>query len=338
MIRVGIVGFGFMGRMHYRCWKALEGVHITAVCDANPKAFTSSSMAGGNISGAADEIDLTGVTTFSDFDKMLAADITDVVSITLPTNMHKDFSVKALEANQHVLCEKPMALTADDCNVMISAARESEGLLQIGHCIRFWPEYAKTREIVKSGKYGLVLAAIFQRFSPMPSWNTSNWFTDENRSGGMPLDLHVHDTDFIHYLFGMPAAVSSVADPDMTHMFTTFLYDHGPVVTAEASWRVAKSYGFKMSFIITLEDATVAYDCTLKPTLRVYPADGEPFTPEIATGDGYAREIEHFAMKIRGEQVENILTLEESRDTVCIVLAEKKSVRQRDTVILMPKG
>lgn len=336
MIRVGIIGLGFMGRMHYRCWKALQGVTITALCDSNPAAFTQSNMTPGNLGGASDEIDLAALQAFTDFDEMLASGLTDVVSITLPTHLHKDYTLKALAANQHVLCEKPMALSAEDCDLMIAAEKSSMGLLQIGHCIRFWPEYVKTHDIIQSGQYGRVVAAGFQRFSPMPSWGPSNWFIDETRSGGMPLDLHVHDTDFIQHLFGMPFSVSCAADPDLTHLFTTYHYAHGPLVTAEASWRVARSHGFKMGFRITLEKATLVYDSTLTPTLRVYPFEGEPFSPEIPSGDGYSREIEHFAKKIKKEPVETILTLQESRDTVRIVLAEMQSARRRETTLLTP--
>ena len=325
-----------MGRMHYRCWKAVQGVTITALCDANPAAFTPSNATSGNLGGATDEIDLNAVQTFTDFDQMLASGLTDVVSITLPTHLHKDCTLKALAANQHVLCEKPMALGIADCDLMIAAEKSSKELLLIGHCIRFWPEYVKTRDIIQSGQYGRVIAANFQRLSPMPSWDPSNWFTDATRSGGMPLDLHVHDADFIQHLFGMPTSVSCAADPDLTHLSTTYHYDRGPLVTAEASWRVARSHGFKMAFSITLEKATLTYDSTLTPTLRVYPSEGEPFTPEIPSGDGYSREIEHFAAKIRGESVETILTLQESRDTVRIVLAEIQSARLRETTPLTP--
>jgi predicted dehydrogenase len=322
--------------MHYRCWKALHGVTITALCDANPAAFTRSNMTTGNLGGASDEIDLASLKTFADFDEMLASGLTDVVSITLPTHLHKDCALKALAANQHVLCEKPMALSIADCDFMIAAEKSSKGLLQIGHCIRFWPEYVKTRDIIQSGQYGRVIAASFQRLSPMPSWDPSNWFTDATRSGGMPLDLHVHDADFIQHLFGMPVSVSCAADPELTHLITTYHYDHGPLVTAEASWRIARSHGFKMSFRITLEKATLVYDSTLTPTLRVYPFEGEPFSPEIPSGDGYSHEIEYFTKKIKDEPVETILTLQESRDTVRIVLAEMQSARQRETTFLTP--
>lgn len=332
MIKVGIVGFGFMGRMHYRCWNAIKGFKVTALCDANPQAFTSSAAAEGNIAGAADTIDFSSLKTFSKFDELLSSGATDVLSITLPTHMHPDFTIKALAAGRHVLCEKPMALTVEDCDKMIDAAKKSGKLLQIGQCIRFWPEYAVTREIVKSEKYGKVRAADFIRFSPLPSWNTSSWFTDEKRSGGMPLDLHLHDSDFIQHMFGMPDAVFSSTDPEVIHMSTSYLYKDGPAITADANWHIAPKYGFKMSFMIILEKATIAYDCTQKPTLKIYPNDGEPFTPELAPGDGYSQEIEYFGKKIMGKPVEELITLEQARNTISLVLTEKESAKKHAVV------
>jgi len=332
MARVGIVGFGFMGRMHYRCWKALKDVQVTAVCDADAKSLKPATTIAGNLSGTEAPIDLSGIKTFASYDEMLSSGITDAVSITLPTNLHPNFAIKALQAGQHVLCEKPMALTTADCDGMIEAAKKSGRLLQIGHCIRFWPEYARTREIILSGKYGRVLAANFQRFSPMPAWSTGNWLSDEKKSGGMPLDLHIHDTDYIQHLFGMPKSVMSVSDKAMTHIFSTFLYNNETVVTAEASWRVSPVLGFSMGFRITLEKATITYDCTKNPAFLVYPFEGKAITPELPAGDGYSREIEHFAKKIRGESVEEILTLEQSKETIRLVLAEKESALKHSIV------
>jgi predicted dehydrogenase len=227
-----------------------------------------------------------------------------------------------------------MALNVPDCDRMIAAARSAGKVLQIGHCIRFWPEYVVTRELIQSGKYGQVIAATFRRFSAMPTWSPDRWFADEQRSGGQPLDLHIHDADYIHYVFGLPAAVSSAADPPQSYISTHYHYDGGPAVVAESTWRMAPSFGFEMSFVIILEQASILLDSTKSPSFRVCPAEGAPFTPEVPPGDGYSREIEHFARAVRGESVEPIVTAEQSRDTIRLVLAEKQSAREGRRVAL----
>jgi len=332
VIRVAVVGFGFMGRMHYRCWQALDDVQAVAFCDANPSAAERAKEAVGNIGGAAESVDFHTLRLYQNFDKMLSEQKLEAVSITLPTYLHADHSIKALEAGANVLCEKPMALNVADCERMIEAAKSSGKLLQIGHCIRFWPEYAKAREIVSGGEYGKVIAATFRRLGAAPTWAWDNWFADEQRSGGMALDLHIHDTDFVQYLFGMPDAVRSFgakgADGRLMHIVTEYLYDDGKVVTAEGSWAMTAAFGFEMSFNVMLEKAALIYDCTRKPTLRVCPAEGDAFAPELSEGDGYSLEIAHFAKRIRGEKTEQVITLEQSRDSVRIVEAERESVAQ----------
>lgn len=331
MLKVGIVGFGFMGRMHYRVWKGAEGAEVAAVCDANPNIIEDSKKAVGNIDGAEDEIDFDSFELYREFDKLISDGKIDAISLTLPTYLHADFTVRALEAGLHVLCEKPMALTTAECERMAAAAEKSGKILQIGHCVRFWPEYAKTKEIVASGQYGRVHAVSMRRLGCPPTWSEDNWFLDEDRSGGMALDLHIHDTDYIEYLLGIPNAVRSVGSRSsqghLLHISTQYLYDDGMTVTAEGGWGMAPQFGFEMSFNIVLDKATIVYDLTRDPAFRVIPADGVPVQPVIGSGDGYTRQAEHFVKRAAGERVPEVITLADSMNSVKIIEAEKESIK-----------
>lgn len=331
MLRVGIAGFGFMGRTHYKCWKALEDVDIAAICEINPNIEEDTKQELGNIGDAQATVDFGNLQLYTDFEKMLKHAKLDAVSITLPTYLHADYSIKALSAGINVLCEKPMALNTDDCKRMLTEAKRSAKILQIGHCVRFWPEYAKAKELIDSGKYGKVVAATFQRLGTAPTWSKDNWFLDEERSGGMALDLHIHDTDFVQYLFGMPRAVCSFGvkglDRGLIHIVTQYLYDDDKVVTAEGSWGMTPTFGFEMSFNIVMTDATLTYDLTREPHFKVCTGDGQAFTPEVEETDGWFLEIAHFAKAISGEKVKPTTTLEQSMNSVRIVEAEKESVR-----------
>ena len=229
MLKIGIVGLGFMGKMHFRCYKSLENVKISAICDVDAKKLKGSSGSSGNISGAEDDLDLSNISLYSDFSRMLAEEKLDVVSIASPTFLHASQTTEALKAGLDVFCEKPMALNSLDCHQMANTARQTGRNLQIGHCIRFWPEYVQTKEIIDSQKYGLVLAATFQRLSLTPTWSWDNCFLDGKRSGGAMLDLHIHDTDFVQYVFGMPKEVFSrgLIGPsgDFDHTVTQYLYE-----------------------------------------------------------------------------------------------------------------
>lgn len=335
MIRVGIVGLGFMGRMHYRCWSALPDANLRAICEANPKVLAAAGEPSkGNVEGAADHIDLKGLDVHSDLDELLATRSVDALSITLPTYMHAETTVKALEGGIHVLCEKPMALSVTECDRMVAAARSSGRVLQIGHCIRFWPEYVVTRQLIQRGAYGRPIAASFRRYTAMPVWSPDSWFADEKRSGGQLLDLHIHDADYVHHVFGLPAAVSSVADEPQTYISTQYHYQNGPAVVAESTWRMAPAFGFEMSFVVALERATILFNSSSTPAFRVLTADGTPPALEIPPGDGYSREVEHFARAVAGHPVEPIITPHDARETIRLVLAEKESARERRRVPL----
>ena len=336
MIRVGIVGFGFMGQMHYKCWRAIKGAKIAAVCDVNPNLEQDTKKAVGNIGETDRAVDFSSFELYTDLDKMLADEKLDAVSITLPTNLHPDCSIKALAAGVNVLCEKPMALNVKDCDRMIAEAKRSRKVLQIGHCVRFWPEYAKTKQLIDSSKYGKVIAATFQRLSATPTWGKDNWILNEKRSGGAALDLHIHDTDYVQYLFGIPRAVcsSGAKGPggNLAHIVTQYFYDDNKVVTAEGGWAMMPAFEFEMSFNIVLEKATILYDLTRKPAFKVCPAKGEVFTPEVVKGDGWFLQIVHFAKAISGKKVEAVTTLQQSRDSIRIVEAEKESARKKQIV------
>jgi predicted dehydrogenase len=329
MLKVGIVGFGFMGRTHYQCWNKVEGAEVVAICDVNPNIVEDTKKAVGNIGDTSATVDFDSLNLYTDFNEMLAKEKLDAVSITLPTFLHPDTSIMALSAGVNVMCEKPMALNSKECGRMIDEAKRSGKILQIGHCVRFWPEYAKAKEIIDSGEYGKVIAGTFQRLGSAPTWSIDNWFLDEQRSGGVALDLHIHDTDYVQYLYGMPKAVCSVGAKGpaggLVHISTQYLYDNDTAITAEGGWGMMPAFGFEMSFNIVLEKATLVYDLTRKPAFRVCSAEGEAFTPEVEKGDGWFLQIAHFAKAVRGEKLKAITTLEQSMNSVKIVEAEKES-------------
>ena len=338
MVRVGITGLGFMGKMHFKYYKAVAGAKVVAICDIDAGKFKDTSGTAGNIAGAEEPLDLSGIELYTDFDKMLTEANLDAVSITLPSYLHSEYTKKAFEGGVHVLCEKPMALNLRQCEEMIAAAEKSGKLLQIGHCIRFWPEYAKTEEIIASGKYGRVKAAAFRRLSLTPTWSWNNWLMKDANSGGAIFDLHIHDSDFVQYVFGMPKAVYTrcINGPssDYDHIVTQYLYDKNCVITAEGGWIMTPSFGFEMSFNIILEKATITFNSTRKPAFKLCPADGDAFTPEVESGDGWSREIAHFVKAVRGQKVPEITTPAQSLSSVKLILAEKQSAQSGKEVAI----
>jgi predicted dehydrogenase len=338
MARIGIVGFGFMGKMHLNNLTKIEEAQVTAICDIDPEKLSGKASVAGNIAGTEDAIDLSGMELFEDAEALFDSGKCDAVSIALPTYLHKQYTVKALEAGLHVLCEKPMALNSADCQSMCDAAAASGKILQVGHCIRFWPEYAATKQLIDSGEYGQVKAAAFRRLSCTPTWAWEGWLMDEQRSGGAIHDLHIHDADYVQYLFGEPKAVFATAATDPKrggdHVMAQYIYEDGPIVTAEGGWIMTDSFGFEMSFDIVLEKATICYNSAREPAFKVCPVDGDTFTPALPERDGYFHELAHFVAAISGEKVPVILTPKQSLLSVRIIEMEKESVKSGTVVEL----
>lgn len=331
-LRVAIVGFGFMGRMHYGIWKQKKGAEVVALCDSNPAQFTEP-VQGGNLEGADTSTDFGDAVIYHDFTQMLNETKPDVISLTLPTALHPKLTIQALEAGVSVLCEKPMALSVADCTKMIAAAKKAPNgaKLMIAQCLRFWPAFQFLKKIIDTQKYGAPLAASFRRYSPLPGWGKGkSWFCDESRSGGMALDLHIHDSDLVQFLFGMPTGVTSHATyhEGGAMQYISTLYDiENVTVTAEGSWCMSPVCGFECNYIVTFEKATIIFDPKRPDALTIYPVKGKAIQPKLPKQDGYYFEIDWFFRQLRGEEVPCWTTPEASRDSVALVEAEKRSAK-----------
>jgi predicted dehydrogenase len=329
MIGVGLVGVGFMGKMHFGVHQGSERSQVVAICDVNEDKLNGDwSSIGGNIDDpSARAIDLSGINKYAKIDELLKDPGVDLVDITLPTYLHCESAIKALEAGKHVLCEKPIALTVPEADRMLEAAGKAPGKFMVAQCIRWWPEYAKTRELIAQRKYGDVVSAMFQRVSPTPTWGWQNWLQDHKKSGGACIDLHIHDIDYINYLFGKPMKVTTTGvtktSGGLDHMVTTYHYEADNfMVVAEGNWMLHPAAPFEMSFKIVCENATIVYSSSKSKTLVVCTKDGAEEHPEFTPGDGYHNEIEYFLACIEKNEVPSVCTPAEAREAVLVGWAE----------------
>ena len=329
MKKIAIVGFGFMGRTHYGAWRKCRGAKVTAICDANLAQFTAKVK--GNIAGVADNTPIPkSVRIFDDFDALLAAGGFDAVDITLPTPLHPASTIAALKAGYHVLCEKPMALCVKDCDRMLQAAKKADRRLLVAHCVRFFPENAYVRDLVRSGKYGKVVAADLTRFIAPPKWSPkgTDWFFDEKKSGGVLFDVHIHDVDYILGTFGRPEKVSAAfhrnAKGFVDHATATYRVG-GALITSASSFAAASSLVWEASGRVFFERATVYFGPFYKNALTVYPEDGKPFSPKLPATTGYEAEIKYFLALLEGKVKDEILAAEDGRAAVALLEAERRS-------------
>ncbi|MFW6163449.1 MAG: Gfo/Idh/MocA family protein [Planctomycetota bacterium] len=340
MVKVGILGVGFMGTAHFRAYTGYRKAKVVALCDLNPKRLKGDwSDIAGNIEGAgASGADIRKLHLHADPADLFADPDVEVVDITLPTFLHAEYAVAALEAGKHVVCEKPMAVSLRECDKMIAAADRADRRLFIAHCIRFWPEFVALKEIIDGGTYGKVLAASFWRKSSTPAWSWDNWLMDEARSGGAVVDLHIHDTDYINSVFGVPKSVRSVgvvgavSNSAVDSLVTEYLYDNGPQISAEGTWALAPTFGFTHGFCVTLEGATVEHDAKSETRLTVHTADGKTRTPRVGQRDGYEAELRHFVDCVAAGKDSEVVTAQAARDALKVTLAEARAVKTGRTV------
>ena len=210
----------------------------------------------------------------------------------------------------------------------------------IAQCLRFQGEHACVKELIDGGRYGKVVSADFSRVSMTPGWSAGggrSWFLDESKSGGVALDLHIHDTDLVNWWFGRPKAVSSQAhrraDGVMVHIATSYLYPD-KVVSAVGNWGAVPSFVFEASFRVMFERAVVVCDTRRNPSFVVYPDKGKPFTPKLRSPDGYFNELKAFLAWTCDASAKSPFEAEAARDSVAIVDAEKKSARTGKVVKL----
>ncbi|HIJ65261.1 MAG TPA: Gfo/Idh/MocA family oxidoreductase [Candidatus Hydrogenedentes bacterium] len=326
MVKVGIIGFGFIGRMHLATLRAGGLAEVVAVADGDASRLARSGAGDGNIAIEGDT-SLVDVETFEDPNKLLDSENVEAVILGVPTYLHKSYILKSIEAGKHILCEKPMVLDANEGCEVIAALEGYDRVFMVAHCIRFWPAYVKAYELVREQIYGHVLSAHFVRNSPKPLWAWDNWLLDEQRSGGAILDLHIHDVDYVNYLLGKPTEIAAAGIREgkegIGQIVALYTYADGPVVSLDGGWAHQPTFPFRMTFRISLEEATLESDGA---ALHVHTASGEHLVPELLPGDGYSREQEYFFACIRDGKTPAIVTVQSSLEAIALVEEEKAAI------------
>ncbi len=325
MLRVAVLGSGFMGGTHARAFAALPDVKVVGV------SSRSAEKAGA----------LAATVGAQPFDDALAlathADV-DAVSITLPTYLHAEYAVAALKAGKHVLLEKPMALTLEECDAISAAAAQSRGILMLAHVLRFWPEYIAVADLVQSGALGKPQSAMAWRHLTHPAW--ADWFNDASLSGGEVLDLHIHDLDALNWLFGAPASIYArgTRGPSggFDHAISLLAYN-GVNAIAEGTSLMPAGYPFSMLLTVRCEGGVIEYVLRAggeqvdsadagQNSLLVY-RPGQPPQPLACTpGDPYALEITAFVRAAQSGVAPANGTPAQGRLAVATALAARRSI------------
>jgi predicted dehydrogenase len=215
-MKIGIVGAGFMGTTHAAGW---------AETPATIVGFTAETPQEANSLAKRYATDV-----YSSLDEMLS-DV-DVVDICSPTHLHYEMALKAAAAGKHIVCEKPLARTTKQAREIVAACYKAGVQLLVAHVVRFFPEYALAHSAVVEGQIGNPGVIRLHRGSYRPKKPAGNWFLDEVKSGGILMDLMIHDYDYARWVAG---EVESVSARRVTQRHPDAPVDYGLVILSHRS-------------------------------------------------------------------------------------------------------
>ncbi len=334
MIRIGIVGVGFMGWIHYLAARKLEGAAVTAICSRDPKKRSGDWRSiRGNFGPPGEMVDLGGIKIFETLEQMLADCDIDLVDVCNPTHLHPETAIRALQAGKHALVEKAIALQPEDADRMVASARQAGRLLMVAHVLPFVPEFAFAAEAVRDGRYGRLLGAHFKRVISRPDWSAE--IGDVAKTGGPAVDLHIHDTHFIGLVCGVPEQVfaSGIEENGAVQYLTTqYLYaDHDKAVSCSSGAVAQKGREFVHGFEIYLERATLVYESGAGP-LTLHTADGKSQQPQLPGGGAdptgaFTQELQTAVEAVRSGKEPVLLSGQLARDALVLCHREIESVR-----------
>jgi predicted dehydrogenase len=285
-VRVGIVGIGSMGVAHAQAW-VQAGIKPSGVISGHfehAKAF-------------AQKHDTQAFSSLQDL-----LEVVDVLDICAPTHLHREMTEAAAKVGKHVICEKPIALNLEDARAMIEVCSSQNVRLFIAQVVRFFPQYRAAQEILKSGQLGNLGVLRLKRAGHQPQ---VNWFLDETKSGGMVMDLMIHDFDYALWLGGkvvrVYASSARASNPTSSgdYALVTLGFESGAMAQIEGGWCYPKGT-FRTSLDIAGSEGLIEWHSDNSSTIKSFlepqhsDAGAVGIPSSVLTEDPYTTQIEHF--------------------------------------------
>lgn len=332
MQKVAIVGAGHMGQRHAAAYRQIPDADLVALVDSRPNAL----LQAGETYGAG---------VFTDFEKMMSVVSPDVIDICVPTPWHKEYVLRAAALGKHVVVEKPMARTVDDCREMMEAADKAGVTLMVAHVLRFFPEFVIAKAQVEAGAVGSPAMVRTTRGGSFPG-ASGNWYGDSNQSGGVVLDLMIHDFDWLRWTFGEVERVFAKGNVSrefgcIDYALVTLYMKSGVIAHAEGTW--SSPAGFQVSFEIAGDNGMLDFHCkNATPLITSTKAKEDEAVdvavPESPTGKSpYFLELKHFIDCVESG-VKPLITAEDGMKAVEIAAAALESIRTGLPVTLPVAG
>ncbi|MGH3487479.1 MAG: Gfo/Idh/MocA family protein [Actinopolymorphaceae bacterium] len=316
--RVGLLGTGLMGRQHSVAWQRLG---IPVLVHSRDKARGEAFAAEHGFTAVADRAELL--------------DGVEILDVCTPTDTHAALTLEAAEAGRQVICEKPIARTPAEARTMIDACRSAGVGLFPAQVLRFFPAYVHMREAVLAGRIGRLRRLRFFRINASPGRGT--WFVDVARSGGVLVDLSIHDLDFARWVAGEVTRVVGAYEPFATsepsagpdeYVRAAATLTHVGGVTSEVTgvWDVPGTE-LRSTFEIEGEQGTLRFDSMAGPGARVTDEAGETVYADDGSVDPYAEQLAEFVAALAG-RVDARVTAEDGLVALTLALAGGESARR----------
>jgi predicted dehydrogenase len=320
VVRIGIIGAGGMGAVHAQAWRA-AGADVVGVYSKSLEAAQRlASVVGGTACSSAAEL----------------LERVDVVSICTPTPTHLEFTRLAASAGKHVVCEKPIALRVQDAQLMIAACQTAGVRLYIGHVVRFFPQYRLALETVLGGSLGDPGVIRLKRAAFQPRKASDNWFLEESQSGGMIVDLMIHDFDYARAIGGRVERVFARSaraikpDTPTDYALVTLRFACGAIGLVEGGWAYPQGV-FRTGFDIACSDGLIEWSSDasstalpfLENTVQDVSEVGLPLS--ILAEDPYVTQIKHVKQALE-TNTPFAVTPEDALEALRIALAVRQSL------------
>lgn len=333
MIKVAIAGSGRMSSIHAECYAQISEVEIVG--------FVGKGKERRQVLARRHH-----TRDYCSLAELLSSEDVDIVDVCLPTFLHKENVILAAETGVDILLEKPFALTLTEADAMIEAVKKNKVKLMVAHILRFWPEYMFAKKITETKELGKPICLAAHRLAYRPEWLP--WFADPNQSGGAVIDLQIHDMDFIFWIFGMPRRTFSAGRKSeggaWDQVLTTLEYSD-KIASVEASYLMPSNYTFEHGYRIIFENGVIEYRShrrggvekrgTAETTLAVYrQGSKKPEYLSLPKEDAFLSEIKYFVSCISNNCMPEIISVEEARSALLLVISAKKSIESGSIVDL----
>jgi len=311
MIRLGILGYGFIAKIHLENLNKLSNNKVISIFSTIDER--------NNIP--------EGINFYMDYKKMISHEELDAVLICTPTFTHQKIACDIIQQGiKNILLEKPMALNLDECNQILNMAQEYKTKILVGHVLRFWPTYGSVQEYLRSedSKIGELQSIIAKRLQTFP-W--SKWFADQKKSGGVVLDLSIHDIDYALWLLGNPISVNCEAKIIKKHGLsvigetTTIInFENNKTAECEASWAKPPDFQFHTYSKIEGTKDSIELDDT-----QIFDNNNLQISNVFNSDDGYNNQMEHFLKVVENKNEEFLVSGEDGKKAVKLCLGAIKS-------------